>query len=82
MQLKTCEGGRKKRPTIWCGQRFDNAKSCLCRANCLVVVVLSCAVCFFLVPVLRSDRRYGGTLRGGKNRAPVQDRIHVEKEKI
>ena len=45
MQLKTCEGGRKKRPTIWCEQRFDNAKSCLCRASCLVVV-LSCAVCF------------------------------------
>ena len=29
---------------IWCEQRFDNAKSCLCRANC--PVVLSCAVCF------------------------------------
>ena len=47
MQLKTyqvCKGGRKKRPMIWCEQRFDNAKSCLCRANC--PVVLSCAVCF------------------------------------
>ena len=44
MQLKTCKGGRKKRRTIWCEQWFDNAKSCLCRANCLVV--LSCAVCF------------------------------------
>ena len=44
MQLKTCEGGRKKRPMIWCEQRFDNAKSCLCRPNC--PVVLSCAVCF------------------------------------
>ena len=44
MQLKTCEGGRKKRPMIWCEQRFDNAKSCLCRANCPAVV--SCAVCF------------------------------------
>ena len=29
---------------IWCKQRFDNAKSCLCRASC--PVVLSCAVCF------------------------------------
>ena len=45
MQLKRCEGGRKKRPMIiWCEHRFDNAKSCLCRANC--PVVLSCAVCF------------------------------------
>ena len=42
--LKTCKGGRKKRPMIWCEQQFDNAKSCLCRANC--PVVLSCAVCF------------------------------------
>ena len=45
MQLKTCEGGRKKGPTIWRRQRFDNAKSCLCKANCLVV--LSCVVCFW-----------------------------------
>ena len=29
---------------ICCEQRFDNAKSCLCRANC--PIVLSCAVCF------------------------------------
>ena len=51
MQLKTyseyilCKGGRKGRPMIWCEQRFDNAKSCLCRENC--PVVLSCAVCFY-----------------------------------
>ena len=64
MQLKTCKGGRKKRPMIWCEQRFDNAKRCLCRANC--PVVLSCAV--LLLPVLRSDQQYGGNLRGGKNR--------------
>ena len=44
MQLKTCKGGRNNRPMIWCEQRFENAKSCLCRANC--PVVLSCAVCF------------------------------------
>ena len=42
MQLKACNGGRKKRPMIWCEQRFDNAKSCLCRTNC--TDVLSCAV--------------------------------------
>ena len=62
---------------IWCEQRFDNAKSCLCRANC--PVVLSCAVC--LLPLLRSDRQYGGNLRGGKNSGTVRDQIHVEKEK-
>ena len=39
-----CKGDRKKRPMIRCEQRFDNAKRCLCRANCSVV--LSCAVCF------------------------------------
>ena len=77
MQLKTCKGGRKKRPMIWCEQRFDNAKSCLCRANC--PVVLSCAV--RLLPVLRSDRQYGGTIAWGKNRGTVRDQIHVEKEK-
>ena len=44
MQLKTLKGGRKKRPMNWCEQRFDNAKSCLCRANC--PFVLSCAVGF------------------------------------
>ena len=44
MQLKTCKGGRKKRPMFWCEQQFDNAKICLCRANC--PVVLSCVVCF------------------------------------
>ena len=43
--LRACKGGRKKRPMIWCEQRFDNAKSCFCRANC--PVVLSCAVCFY-----------------------------------
>ena len=36
--------GTERRPMIWCKQRFDNAKSCLCRASC--PVVLSCAVCF------------------------------------
>ena len=73
MQLKACKGGRKKRPMIWCEQRFDNAKSCLCRANC--PVVLSCAVCF-------SYRCYvliGST--GGKKQGAVKDQIHVEKEK-
>ena len=30
------KGGRKKRPMIWCEQRIDNAKSCLCRPNCPV----------------------------------------------
>ena len=44
MQLKTCKAGKKKRPMIWCEQRFDVMQSCLCRANC--PVVLSCAVCF------------------------------------
>ena len=44
MQLNTCKGGIKKRPMIRCEQRFDNAKSCLCRSN--RPVVLSCAVCF------------------------------------
>ena len=34
---KTCKGGRKRRPMIWCEQRIDNAKSCLCRANCRVL---------------------------------------------
>ena len=37
---KTCKGSRKKRPMIWCEQRIDNAESCLCRANCLVLSVL------------------------------------------
>ena len=44
MQLQTCKGGKMKRPMIWCEQRCDNGKSCLCRANC--PVVLGCAVCF------------------------------------
>ena len=44
MQLKTCKGGRKKRPIIWCEQRFDNAKSCL--EQIALRIVLSCAVCF------------------------------------
>ena len=42
--IKRCKGGRKKGPMIWCGQRFYKAKSCLCRANC--PIVLSCAVRF------------------------------------
>ena len=42
---KTCEGGRKKRPVIiWCEQRSDTAKRCLCRANCP-------ALCWVLVDV-------------------------------
>ena len=63
MQLKTCKGGRKKRPMIWCEQRFDNAKSCLCRANCPVCAQLCCVL---LLPVLRSDRQYGGYFAWGK----------------
>ena len=38
------KGTERRRPMIWCKQRFDNAKSCLCRASC--PVVLGCAVCF------------------------------------
>ena len=42
---ETCEGGRKKRLVIiWCEQRSDNAKRCLCRANCP-------ALCWVLVDV-------------------------------
>ena len=38
MQLKhVCIGSTKKRPMIWCEQALDNAKSCLCRANCPVL---------------------------------------------
>ena len=46
MQLKTCKEGRgqKEEAHDRCEQRCDNAKSCLCRANC--PVVLSCAVFF------------------------------------
>ena len=79
MQLKTCKGGKKKRLMFWCGQRFDNAKSCLCRAKC--PVVLSCVVC--LLPVFRSDRQYVGNFAWGKKqpRGTVRDQIHVEKEK-
>ena len=47
---KICKGGRKKRPAIWCEQRFDNAKSCLCRANCPVAAVLcACYRCYVLI---------------------------------
>ena len=41
---KHVKGAERRRPMIWCKQRFDNAKSCLCGASC--PVVLSCAVCF------------------------------------
>ena len=43
----------------WCNQRFDNAKSYLCIADCTVC----CAV--FLLAMSPSDRQYGCTLRGG-----------------
>ena len=42
---KHVKGTERRRPMIWCEQRFDNAKSCSCRASC--PVVLSCAVCFW-----------------------------------
>ena len=70
MQLRTCKGGRKKRPTIFCEQRFDNAKSCLCRANC--PVVLSCAVCFryrCYVPIGSSGVLCVGEKTGGRERS-------------
>ena len=41
---KHVKGTERRRPMIWCKQRFDNAKSCLCKASC--PVGLSCAVCF------------------------------------
>ena len=44
MQLKTCKGGRKKRPMIWCEQRFDNAKSCLEQIALLRSAVLCASV--------------------------------------
>ena len=51
MQLKTCEGGRKKRLMIWCEKRFDNAKSCLEQISLLCLAVL-CAFgyrCYVLI---------------------------------
>ena len=73
----TCKGGGKKRPMIWCGQRFDNAKSCLCRANC--PVVLSCAVYFcYRCHVLVGTT---GVICVGRKQGAVKDQIHVEKEK-
>ena len=42
---ETFKGGRKKRPVIiWCEQGRDNAKRCLCTANCP-------ALCWVLVHV-------------------------------
>ena len=77
MQLKTCTGGGKKRPMIRCEQRFDNAKSCFCRAN--YSVVLRCALCFsYRYYVLIGST---GVLCVGEKQGVVQDQIHVEKEK-
>ena len=63
---------------IWCEQRFDNAKSCLCRANC--PVVLSCAVrfCYRCYVLIGST---GVLSVWGKKQGAVKDQIHVEKEK-
>ena len=60
---------------IWCEQRFDNAKSCLCRANC--PVVLSCAVCFcYRCYVLIGST---GVICVGEKQGAVKDQINVEK---
>ena len=61
---------------IWCEQRIDNAKSCLCRANS---PVLCCAVC--LLAVLRSDQQYGCNLHGGENMGTERGQINEEKTK-
>ena len=53
-----CEGGRKKRPMIWCEQRFDNAKSYTRK-----LIALCCAVCFLAMS--RSDQQYECNLQGG-----------------
>ena len=77
MQPKICKGSRKKRPMIWCEHRFDNAKSCLCRANCPVVV--SCAVCFCYrcyVLIGSTGVFCVGEKTGGRERS-----IHVEKKR-
>ena len=83
MQLKTCKGGRKKRPMIWCEQRFDNAKSCLCRANC--PVMLSCAVCFgyrcYVLIGSTGVLRVGGKTGGHERSNTLLGTRYVEKEK-
>ena len=37
--------------------------------------------CVLLLPVLRSDRQYGGNLRGAKKQGAVKDQMHVEEKK-
>ena len=62
---------------IWCEQRFNNAKGCLCRANC--PVVLSCAVCFcYRCYVLIGST---GVICVGEKTGAVKDHMHEEKEK-
>ena len=67
-QLKTCKGGKKKRPTIWCEQRFDKCQELLVQSK-LPCCAQLCCVCFcYRCYVLIGST--GGTLRGGKNRGP------------
>ena len=81
MQLpNTCKGGRKKRPMIWCEPRFDINKSCLCRANC--PVVLSCAVCFCYrccILIGSTGVLCVGEKTGGRERSNTREKREREK---
>ena len=74
---KHVRGTERRRPTLWCKQRFDSAKSYFCRASC--PVVLSCAVCFcYRCCVLIGST---GVICMGKKQGPVKDQIHIEEKR-
>ena len=67
MQLKTdyVKGAEIRGPRLGA-----NSDLIMPRAACAEQIALLCSavLCVLLLPVLRSDRQYGGNLRGGKNR--------------
>ena len=72
------EGGRKKRPMIWCNKLFDNAKSYWCRAE--IALCYACWQCHVLIGGMGVICEKKEKREAGRERTINQERKKASKQ--